>query len=78
MDRRDYLKTMIALGTVGLFDRVGLAGKKVKQPNVLIVMTDEHRCDCLGCYGNETPIALHQDALFHRLTDSTATLAEWK
>lgn len=53
MDRRDYLKTMIALGTVGLFDRVALAGKKIKQPNVLIVMTDEHRCDCLGCYGNE-------------------------
>ena len=53
MNRREYLKTMIALGTVGFFDRAGFAGKKVKQPNVLIIMTDQHRHDCLGCYGNE-------------------------
>lgn len=30
----------------------------MKQPNVLLVMTDQHRWDALGCYGNheiETP-----------------------
>ena len=53
MNRRQYLKAMTAFTTVGLLDKVTLAEAKVIKPNILIIMTDEHRHDCLGCYGNE-------------------------
>ena len=53
MNRRKFLKAVTALGTVGLFGNIGCNGKKITQPNVLIVMTDEHRYDCLGCCGND-------------------------
>ena len=26
----------------------------MRKPNVLLIMTDQHRFDCLGCYGNES------------------------
>jgi len=25
----------------------------MNKPNILLIMTDQHRFDCLGCYGNE-------------------------
>ena len=34
-----------------------------KRPNVLFILTDEHRFDALGCYGNETLQTPHLDAL---------------
>lgn len=24
----------------------------MKRPNILLILADQHRCDCLGCYGN--------------------------
>jgi arylsulfatase len=53
MNRREYLKTVGVFTTIGMFDRVTFASTKPKKPNILVIMTDEHRWDCLGCYGNE-------------------------
>jgi len=43
LDRREFLTTAAA---------VPLAAQTAKRPNVLLVMTDQHRADALGCYGN--------------------------
>lgn len=59
--RRDFLK---AVGTVsaglalsGYTSSAGEPGGKAdkKNPikNVLLIMVDQHRADCLGCYGNQ-------------------------
>ncbi|MCK4999375.1 MAG: sulfatase-like hydrolase/transferase [Anaerohalosphaera sp.] len=53
MNRREYLKAMTAFTTIGLLDKVTAADTKAPKPNILIIMTDEHRHDCLGCCGNK-------------------------
>lgn len=61
MNRRDFLKGFAAVGTGPLllsnpaFD-VRVCGK---QPNILLVMSDEHNAGVTGCYGNNivrTPV----------------------
>ncbi|MCK5844936.1 MAG: sulfatase-like hydrolase/transferase, partial [Victivallales bacterium] len=34
---------------------------KIKKPNVLWIMTDQHRADCLGCMGHPTVLTPHID-----------------
>lgn len=52
--RREFLKlsaaaaTGLALGS----DAVGEEPVKSRRPNILFIMTDQHRADCLGCAGN--------------------------
>lgn len=33
------------------------------QPNILLIMADQHRADCIGAYGNDTVKTPHLDAL---------------
>ena len=40
----------------------------MKQPNVLLFITDQHRADHLGCYGNTQVKTPHIDALAARGT----------
>ncbi len=35
----------------------------MSQPNILFIVTDQHRADCLGCYGNDLINTPHIDAL---------------
>ena len=37
--------------------------KKKKQPNILMIMTDQQRYDSLGCYGFEAAHTPHLDQL---------------
>lgn len=39
-----------------------------KRPNFLLIMTDQHRADHLGCYGNKIVQTPHLDALAERST----------
>lgn len=55
--RRDFLKLMAAgsMGLAAMGSRQGFAEKAsspVRKPNILLLMTDQHRPDCLGCNGN--------------------------
>ncbi|MCX5643999.1 MAG: sulfatase-like hydrolase/transferase [Phycisphaerae bacterium] len=57
MKRRDFLKTVgfgsmsLALGTsVGSMPAKAVATGR--QPNILVIMSDEHNAGVLGCYGN--------------------------
>lgn len=36
---------------------------RAHQPNILVIMTDQHRCDCLGTYGNGDVQTPHLDRL---------------
>lgn len=67
MKRRDFLKaaaTSIAATVLsGCLERLQSFGAKADKPNILIIMTDEHRHDCLGCYGNEQIITPNIDRL---------------
>jgi arylsulfatase len=51
--RREFLKTAACVSSVPLLARgasaVAASGSK---PNILYLMTDQHRVDCLGCAGN--------------------------
>ena len=56
--RREFLK----LAAAGCAGAAALASSEIeaapepadknRQPNILFLMTDQHRFDCLGCYGN--------------------------
>lgn len=52
MNRRQFLKVTASLGAVGLLGNTGFGANQNPSPNILIIMTDEHRYDCLGCCGN--------------------------
>ena len=52
--RRDFLKIggSAAAGTAAGFSGTGRGFAGEKRPNILFLMTDQHRGDCLGCDGN--------------------------
>ena len=63
--RRRFLKTgsfaplvLAAVGSNGTS-----AVKPTKRPNILFLMTDQHRGDCLGCDGNDVIRTPHLDSL---------------
>jgi len=78
--RREFMK-MVAAGTAGM----ALAGTGFaedaprRRPNILLLMTDQHRADCLGCVGNsviKTPnfdCIAREGALFRQAYSSTPT-----
>jgi arylsulfatase A-like enzyme len=47
----------------------------VQKPNVLVVITDDHRHDALGCAGNRLAITPTLDALAARGVRFTQTIA---
>ncbi|RKY12407.1 MAG: hypothetical protein DRP65_01360 [Planctomycetota bacterium] len=68
MNRRDFIK-VAGLGSAGLAlqgcveGMQTFTGKRAKKPNILVIMTDEHRYDCLGCCGNKQIITPNIDRL---------------
>ncbi len=53
VSRRTFLKYSALGATVSLAGLGGAAqAAKARRPNVLLIMTDQHRKDCIGAYGN--------------------------
>jgi arylsulfatase len=48
LNRRQLLQAGAAVGAVPL----RLAARNTKRPNILLLMSDQHRSDCVGAYGN--------------------------
>ncbi|MCL5269690.1 MAG: sulfatase-like hydrolase/transferase, partial [bacterium] len=66
LTRRDFLKQMGA-GAAALTGLAGLpAAPGAGQPNILVIMSDEHNAGVLGCYGNRIVQTPNLDALARR------------
>ena len=68
LSRRNFVKmaasTGAAFGLGTVPERaVAASGGDVEQPNVLLIMTDQHRKDALGAYGNPVIRTPHIDSL---------------
>lgn len=48
--RRDFIKSSAAVGSAALL--AGRCGTREKPPNILWIITDDHRIDSFGCYGS--------------------------
>ncbi|MCC6694757.1 MAG: sulfatase-like hydrolase/transferase [Candidatus Hydrogenedentes bacterium] len=67
VSRRDYLKTTAgALAAAGLGSRVASGQGAARSPNILVIMSDEHNANVLGCYGNSLARTPNVDALAAR------------
>lgn len=52
MNRRDFLKTAgLAVVVLTMPRCKGGAGKRGKRPNILYIMSDDHACNAISCYG---------------------------
>ena len=63
--RRNFLKGA-ALASAGMHLTVSTragASKRKQQPNILFLMADQHRGDCLGCAGNKIIKTPHLDSI---------------
>lgn len=64
MDRREFLAGAAAsLGGVRLHSNHGTKLQTQHHPNVLILMSDQHKRSCMGAYGDRVAIAPHLDRL---------------
>jgi len=53
MTRRDFLRAAVCVSSVPLSPHGASAAASLgPKPNILYLMTDQHRSDCLGCAGN--------------------------
>ena len=52
--RREFIGLLAAGSAAFASGKVAALGQdtKTRRPNILFLMTDQHRADCLGCYGN--------------------------
>ena len=52
--RREFIGLLAAGSAAFVSGKVAALGQdaKTRRPNILFLMTDQHRADCLGCYGN--------------------------
>jgi choline-sulfatase len=72
--RREFLKTVgltaASAGTLSILPSCSSSGRitsaKKNQPNILVIMSDEHNAGVLGCYGNEIINTPHLDSLARR------------
>lgn len=55
LTRRDFLKVGGTAAAVSLspFDTNKVDSSEGKKPNILLLMTDQHRANCIGCAGNK-------------------------
>jgi len=60
--RREFMKVMAAGVATASCARL-LAAERHDKPNILLIMTDQHRWDCLGCAGNSVIKTPHLDRL---------------
>lgn len=74
MERRTFLKSSLVMTSGFGFNHFAKSasssaspvineGAKKKKPHVILIMTDQHRGDALGCMGNSAVISPHIDAL---------------
>ena len=66
MDRRDFIK-FLAAGAAGVRSREAFGGRSmgpnIARPNVVLMVSDDHGADALGCYGNKVVQTPNLDAL---------------
>ncbi|MDE1163039.1 MAG: sulfatase-like hydrolase/transferase [Acidobacteriaceae bacterium] len=65
MDRRDLLKASILAAITTSFPQLDWASAE-KRPNVLLLMSDQHKRSCMGAYGDNVAKTPHLDALAER------------
>jgi arylsulfatase len=65
LNRRRFLELSAAAGIAGAAGakEKPMAEENADKPNVLLIHTDQHRIDCLGCYGNPDIRTPNIDAL---------------
>ena len=63
--RRDFLKStaLVSAGMDFIIDTSFAAPKRKQKPNILYLMTDQHRGDCMGCAGNKVIKTPHLDSI---------------
>ena len=64
LNRREMLK-LSAAATLGAAHTAhgNFTPARPSKPNVLLVMADQHRADCMGCSGNAACYTPHMDRL---------------
>ena len=50
--RRDFMKASALLVGSLIFKQRARAAQAAGKPNIIFVFADQHRADCMGCYGN--------------------------
>ena len=81
MKRRDFMKQMVSAGTVSLCFRsfAGCAAEKAPRPDILLIMPDQMRGDCLSILGHpavrtaQLDVLARQGALFTRAYTTVAS-----
>jgi arylsulfatase len=71
MSRREFVATVGAtsvaaqgvLGCARVADDREMAQTRMRRPNILLIISDQHRADCTGVYGNPDIRTPHLDAL---------------
>jgi choline-sulfatase len=63
MNRRTILQNGMLLAASALARRSGLAQRTSSRPNVLLIMSDQHKRSCMGAYGDRVAYTPHLDAL---------------
>lgn len=64
MTRRSFVGKVASAGVLAVSQQTeGRAGTPKDKPNILVILADQHRADCLGCYGNGQVRTPHLDAL---------------
>ncbi len=65
LTRRSFIKTAAAVsaGVSVAGCAQGFSSKASRKPNILYLMTDQHRADCLGCVGNKVIKTPHLDSI---------------
>ena len=53
MNRRNFVQMGVASAVAAQGQTPRSARPKGSQPNILFLMADQLRADCLGCYGND-------------------------
>lgn len=63
MDRRDFVVNSTMAGLGAAYPSLLRSKAKQKQPNILLIMSDEHNQRVAGCYGNKIVQTPHLDGL---------------
>lgn len=63
MNRRDFLRSAAMTTAVSMSGKVHASGKQAKKPNVLILMSDQHKRSCMGAYGDKVAKTPNLDRL---------------
>ena len=66
VSRRTFLATtagVVASTAQAARRKENEGGKAMTRPNVLVIHADQHRCDCIGAYGNKDIRTPNIDAL---------------